>query len=559
MNATSSSPQWLFVAAAKGLQGYVLRSDPLKEMIGASELIESLPRTKGDGFLAKTLAQLDPQGKHEVLTDASGAARILFTEKQPAEQLARLWPVLAAQFAPGLEISVALVQVENGQLGAAIEQAEHDINVNRNLPAPSLPEAGPWVTRNRRTGLPAAQLVRALEQEDRKTGKQDAVDDESARKREAAESTAGRTLLRKVVPPKFDYLVPTDQEPRLERWPLDLTKLATADNSYLAIIHADANGLGAAMMACLDRLKNQTSGQQAETYRKVCQAIEDASQAAAQAAMQRVIAVTLDEEEVLRRGGGRPKVLPIPVRPIVCAGEDFTCVVRAAHAIQFVEDYLEALEQETADRFKPLSEHEDTGNPSPKLELLTACAGVVFCNSHFPFSRAYAIAEKLCGFAKNQTHRKASALAFLRLKSSLQPSDDYELVVQHAFQSANETDRVLLTMNPYAVGGQPANGLPTLQQLRELVKALDNEKLPHSGLRGLVSRAYEGQTAADQAFERLRLVLQERDERAWKALDAALNKLTGAGLWKTVAATDTKESQTLTPLYDALELLHLER
>jgi hypothetical protein len=232
--------------------------------------------------------------------------------------------------------------------------------------------------------------------------------------------------------------------------------------------------------------------------------------------------------------------------------------VRARHAIQFAQDYLVALENKTKELFKP---QPDGRLPEAikDLQHLTACAGVVFCKSHFPFSRAYALAENLCGFAKKQTQRKASALAFLRLKSSLQPSDDYEQVVQHAFQSGNETDRVLLTMNPYFVGGQPANGLPTLQQLRKLVKALGSRELPHSGLRGLVFRAYEGQAAADQAFERLRLVLQERDEQAWKALQDALEPLTGGRLWKTVPATPSTESKTLTPLYDALELLHLER
>ena len=83
-----------------------------------------------------------------------------------------------------------------------------------------------------------------MEEEDRKTGKQDAVDNESARKRNAAKLTAGHTLLNKVVPPQHHHLLPTEREPRSERWPSNLTKLATSDNSYLAIIHADAKGWG---------------------------------------------------------------------------------------------------------------------------------------------------------------------------------------------------------------------------------------------------------------------------------------------------------------------------
>jgi len=559
MNAIPPPSQWLLVAAAKGLQGYVLRSDPLKEMIGASELVEALPRTGGTGFLARALPSLDLQHPYRVLTDASGAVRILFDAESDAKRLALLWPVLAGQFAPGLEVSVALVEVESGHLGAAIEHAERQINENRNQPAAAHPEAGPWVARNRRTGLPAAQLVSALDEEERAAKQREALDDESARKRQAAEWTSAQTLLEKVVPDEHRQLLAlsTASERRQfkKRWPLDLTKLATSDNSYLAIIHADANGLGLAMMACTDQLKH--SPQPAETYKALCQAIEDASKAAAQAATKRVIATTLKEEQSTRKATGRACTLPIPVRPIVCAGEDLTCVVRARDALRFVEDYLVALEKETEQRFKPKTTGGDLPEAVKGLKPLTACAGVVFCKSHFPFSRAYALAEKLCGFAKKETQRNASAVAFLRYKSSLQPSEDYEEVVAHAFQAGRDPDRVSLTMNPYLVGGHTVGGLPKLADLRLLVKALASDKLPNSGLRGLVSRAYESKAAAEDAFERLRLVVEERDKNAWKSLHDALVPLTGGQLWKMVNKAPPDNPTALTPLYDALELLHL--
>jgi hypothetical protein len=571
MNPTATHPQWLFIAAAKGLQGYVLRSDPLKEMIGASELIEALPRAKDTGFLVKVLGQMQPDlGRHTVLTDASGAARILFDREEDARRLARICPLLTSQFAPGLEMAVALVEVKPDELGAAIVQAEHEINTHRNQPAAALPEAGPWVARNRRTGLPAAQCVPALKDEQRKTGKQDVVDDESARKRQAARWTSGHTLLSKVVPEEYQNaaddlrnLIPKHDKdwPRIKRWPLDLTQIATSDNSYLAVIHADANGLGTAMMACTKQL--QQSKQAAQTYTALCDAIEAASLAAARAAMRRVIKTTLQEEEKANQSqpGRHGDPWPIPVRPIVCAGEDFTVVIRARHAIQFVADYLAALEQETEARFKLISEKGDLREPIPGLEPLTACAGVVFCKSHFPFSRAYALAERLCGFAKKQTERKASALAFLRLKSSLLPSDDCEVVVQHAFHAGSGPDRVALTMNPYLCGGRSLDGLPKLSDLLSLVKALDSKEdgkeLPRSGLRSLVSRAYEGKTAADQAFERLSQVVKERDPAAWEKLGAALKQLTGGGLWKSVPDDREGRPKSITPLYDALELRHL--
>jgi hypothetical protein len=551
--------QWLLVAAAKGLQGYVLRSDPLQEMIGASELIEQLPRCAGR---AGPLVYLLPDTGYDVLTDASGAVRLLLDDEAEAQRLARLWPLLAGQFAPGLEVAVALVEVTPNGLGAAIQEAEHEVNRNRNRPSVALPTAGPWVARNRRTGLPAAKLVPALEEEDRRTGRQDAVDEESARKRAAARLTAPQTLLEKVVPPEHPQLLDCgtkEQERQFrKRWPLDLTKLAFSDNSYLAIIHADANGLGAAMMACMKQLQGKSNAEAAQTYKALCKAIEDASQAAAQAAMRRVIEVTLAAEAEENRRTGQNRIFPIPVRPIVCAGEDFTVVIQARHAIQFTADYLAALETQTKARFGEPNQPGSLRQRIPGLEPLTACAGVVFCKSHFPFSRAYALAERLCAFAKKRTERKASALAFLRIKSALQPSDDYEAIVAHAFEAGGGADRVALTMNPYQVGEAPANGLPALADLRELVKALRQDSIPRSGVRGLVSRAYEGKAAADQAFERLKLVVHERDDAAWQALESSLKKLTGDGLWKPLSAPNPGKPTAATPLYDALELLHLD-
>lgn len=548
MNSTAKSNRWLFVAAAKGLQKYILRSDPLKEMIGASELIESLPRTRSlnSGFLANVLPHLDLAGEPVVLTDASGAARILFHSKDDAESLARVWPELSRHFAPGLEMAVSVVEVEPGQFDAAIKESERELTVNRNKPAPALPEAGPWVARNRRTGLPAAQRVTPLETEERDPGREEPVDNESARKREAARWTSGDTLLSKVVPENHRSLVSENLGERQKRWPSDLTRLAAGDNSCVAIIHADANGLGLAMMSCIEQLKGQNDA--ARIYRDLCAAIEEASVHAAQAAMRRVIESTLAAEKSLNNERER-QILPIPVRPIVCAGEDFTCVIRAAHAIQFAEDYVSALERETEERFTELTAVRN-------LEALTACAGVVFCKSHFPFSRAYGLAENLCKFAKKQTQRQASAIAFLRLKSSLQPSDDYESIVNHAFQLNTVTGRVVLTMNPYVAGSRRVDGLPALGNLRTLMKALEHKAVPRSALRELVSRAYEGKAAADQAFDRFRLVMKESAHEAWAGVEPALDSITGNGLWKAIAG---QPDSWCSPLYDALELLNFER
>ena len=108
-------------------------------------------------------------------------------------------------------------------------------------------------------------------------------------------------------------------------------------------------------------------------------------------------------------------------------------------------------------------------------------------------------------------------------------------------------------MNPYVVGEKPAQGLPKLADLAALAEAMAQESLPFSGQRELITSAYTGKAAATQDFDRLRLVSGERDKNALDKFDKALGILTGGGLWQQGGDIAS------TPLYDALELIHLKK
>jgi hypothetical protein len=89
----------------------------------------------------------------------------------------------------------------------------------------------------------------------------------------------------------------------------------------------------------------------------------------------------------------------------------------------------------------------------------------------------------------------------------------------------------------------------------EISKSQRNDVMPFSSQRDLVSQAYNGKSDANQSFQRLRLILGERDKEALAAFDTALNTLTSNGLWKASKDSPTEFS---TPFYDALELIHLQ-
>jgi hypothetical protein len=80
----------------------------------------------------------------------------------------------------------------------------------------------------------------------------------------------------------------------------------------------------------------------------------------------------------------------IPFRPIVFGGDDVTFVCDGRLGLSLATAYLRAFEQQTA-----------RAGLGKDGDGLTACAGVAIVKSHYPFARAYALAEELTRSAKS--------------------------------------------------------------------------------------------------------------------------------------------------------------
>lgn len=496
-----------YALAAKGIQGYIFRTDKLKPIVGASELVEDLPRDFLDRVLEKSGIGPD---EYMPIARAAGAARIIFKDPARADELARVLPCLAGQYAPGLDVVQARVEL-SGNLFRAMEAAEDGLRAQRNVCFAELPAAGPLVIRNPRSGLPAEEVVPVK-------GEKEQLSREVARKYRMVDEGVNH-LVRKVSP--------EGDSVDLSLWPLEFDDIVEGDNSYLAVIHADANGMGQVILQMAKQLERESLEKQLEVYQAFTRGVEEASENAARKALEPVLADRKDE-------GGKC----FPVRPIVCAGDDLTLVVAAPYAFRFIHDYLL--------HFEDLSRSALAGLGIPGLEGLTACAGVVFVKKSFPFAQAYGLAESLCGFSKKAVERRASAAAFWRQTAS--SGGDYNDILDREL-TAGDT---VLTMNPYLLKvGDGVEG-PLLSDLGDLILAA--AKLPRGSLREVVSLAYSGYEPAQRAFERLCQVALKNREQSLKSLREALIRITGnekEPLWK-------GEKPRKTPLYDALELMALK-
>ena len=82
----------------------------------------------------------------------------------------------------------------------------------------------------------------------------------------------------------------------------------------------------------------------------------------------------------------------IPIRPVVLSGDDMTVIIRGDLAILYAKTFIVEFENATCNM---LAEVFPEG-----MNHLTACAGIAFIKSSYPFFYGYELAEDLCTQAK---------------------------------------------------------------------------------------------------------------------------------------------------------------
>lgn len=513
---TGSPPKigWLYVNAVKSIQSFIFATNKLKEITGGSALVEMLP----NDLLDKTLAALNFQKStdYEIMLQAAGGACLLFRDRNNAQEMARVWPFLTALYAPTIEVTQGIVPCDS--IPEALSLAEKVMRTNRNIVFPQLPQPGSLTEYCRRTGLAATTVT----VED---GKAEPIDALTEAKLNARQN-AGKRLLRKIIPQS--RLTTIDDS---SRWAMDFPQMlgggVAREKGYLAVIHADANRLGGVRMQLGAKLAILSPEEAVQKFKQFTSAVDRATVAATQAALEPIMSQTDAESP--------PGIYPF--RPIVCAGDDLTMVMRADLAFAFTTAFLENFERESAKNFGEL----DLDLPS-----LTACAGIAFVHQKFPFAAAYELSESLCSHSKKALNREASGLSFFRVTTSA--VRNYEQIIKDELS----TGGCQLTMNPYRANPAATSvTAPLFSDLRKLADIV--AQLPKTSFRQVVGMAAHNQVVAQVAFERLCDVAGASRK---SSLVAALTAITGATeepLWRKNGALSE------TPLFDALELNRIER
>jgi hypothetical protein len=426
MSADSSPPSAaLLLVAAKSLQAYVLGSDKLREMVGATQLIEDFCSTETAEECLAAMGISDGT----VLTGAAGQLTIRFDSEDSARRAAAFWPWFASRLAPGLEVHVGVAPLSLDYKGA-LDECQKQIALSRNRPPAALPPAAPPHRRNPRSGLVAVGFDQKDPDREINKDKPIPVDAIAWAKRQRRERMRGSKAEGDnsifstfgLVPARG---IPGGSEDATDFIPESFEEITKGgnkeDRTYLAIVHADGNGFGKLLMDIGNATADWDFDASKTLFTKLSEAIKEIGGNAAKAAIA-AIDNRIEPTKIRRQN---KKVLVKPWLPIVQAGDDLTLVIRADLAFDFLVGYLQAFEEISALKLAEIRK-ENPGLSIP--EKLTAGGAIVYCKTQHPFSQAYALCESLAASRAKGNRVKEngiarSALAFHRITASTCPTD----------------------------------------------------------------------------------------------------------------------------------------
>ena len=119
--------KYLYGAAVQGIQDFIFKTNELKHVVGASELVEQICTSAFDKFAVNG----------ESVVRAAGNIKFIFDNEEDCRKAVREFPKTVMSMAPGVTISQAVVLMEN-DFGKAIDDVEALLKVQRNKPARSV-------------------------------------------------------------------------------------------------------------------------------------------------------------------------------------------------------------------------------------------------------------------------------------------------------------------------------------------------------------------------------------------------------------------------------------
>lgn len=392
-----------------GIQRYLFSTNNLRQNAGASHLVaqatgkwveQALPSPHNVIDLADWQEPLDKkktidldQLAAEVIYAGGGNVMVLFADKSAAIEFTKRLTQRVMLEAPGLQLIVVhrhgIDWINNahalGGPDGQVKQILDQLAAQKRKHALSLPTLGLGVTAKCVfTGLPAT----AYDKDNRP------ISTESMAKIKAEQASYNRLMQVTGLDQHEIYDVPRDFE-----------QLGSSrdESSYIAVVHADGNHMGKRIAALRDKFPTAAQNRAyIDTMRDFSLTVQQVAVKALRQTIQFLtvrINVNVDPENRLRkvyRIGNPDNSLQLhidkvshkpmlPFRPIVFGGDDLTFICDGRLGLSLTTYYLRTFSQHVL----------------PDDNTHAHCrAGVAVVHTHYPFARAYTLAEDLCGSAR---------------------------------------------------------------------------------------------------------------------------------------------------------------
>jgi hypothetical protein len=311
--------EYLYGASVQGIQGFIFKTNKLKEIIGASQLVDNICTTEFHSFCKRNDANVKEEN---VIMSAAGNIKYLLTGDD-CEKIVRFFPKHVSNYAPGITISQAVVKL-TGNLKKDIDDLEKKLKVQRNKVDMPVDIGFMGLERARRTG--GVAIPDKTVKERAKVNKDGLFIDRATQEKVALRKEDTLRLFEKFKKGITANDVAFDMA--------DITK--QNDNSWLAIIHADGNALGMKFQNLAKGIKDNDKAK--KVFSRFSRELDIATQEAAQSAFEKII--DKDWQKKIEESNQR-----YPLRPVVMGGDDLTVIIRADLAFDFTSEYLKAFEE----------------------------------------------------------------------------------------------------------------------------------------------------------------------------------------------------------------------
>lgn len=288
--------KYLYGASVQGIQGYIFETNRLKEIVGASKIVESFNKID---FKEKFKLKEKPK----VILQIAGTIVLSFELEDDVQKVAKNFIKYIKEQAYGIVISQAVVSYDDYKEGRA--KLEEKLKIQRNIVDIPLDYHFSIFKQNPRTAKP---LFKITKEKDKKIS----YDKSSWQKAEAFKDFSSKEIGKSGSKNK-------------EKPIFEIEDLSNSKNK-IAVIHADGNGLG-----------NLVKDMDEDELIKFSKELDNATKTATKNAIEKI------------NDGDKCR---FKQRTIILDGDDLTIICDATYGLDFTYYFLEEFEKQTQNIYK---------------------------------------------------------------------------------------------------------------------------------------------------------------------------------------------------------------